>query len=172
MKKVAKLVSFTLTTRVIVDEDASDDQIIKACYPKIIDKIDNRELGDNLESIEYDEECPFGTFETDSPTIDRVILNVGERLYLVIGKGIPVQIIKFDDFSDWDSVQNLDGTPVFDIQIDNDPDCDEPYQFQYVNLIWREDEDNWEVGMDYQGVKVEVTTTPIAQIVVDLLTNK
>lgn len=52
-------------TRVIVDENATDDQIIAAAYPKIQDKIDNRELGDNLESIEDDEECPFGTFDDD-----------------------------------------------------------------------------------------------------------
>jgi len=65
MSKVAKLVCFSLMTRVIVDEDATDDDIIKACYPRIQAKIDNRELGDNLEEIDDDEECPAGTFDDD-----------------------------------------------------------------------------------------------------------
>ncbi len=63
--KVAKLVMFSLMTRVLVDENATDDEIIAASYAGIQDKIDNRELGDNLESIEDDEECPCGTFDSD-----------------------------------------------------------------------------------------------------------
>jgi hypothetical protein len=65
MAKVAKLVCFSLMTRVIVDENATEDEIIAACYPKIQDKIDNRELGDNLESIEEDEEVPYGVAPFD-----------------------------------------------------------------------------------------------------------
>jgi len=59
MKK-ALLVEFSLLVRVIVDENATDDQIIEASYSKIQDKINNRELGDNLASIEDDEEIPYG----------------------------------------------------------------------------------------------------------------
>lgn len=59
MKK-AILVEFSLMVRLIVDENATDDQIIEASYPKIQDKINNRELGDNLVSVENDEEVPFG----------------------------------------------------------------------------------------------------------------
>ncbi|GIV43874.1 MAG: hypothetical protein KatS3mg035_0997 [Bacteroidia bacterium] len=65
MAKVAKLVCFSLMTRVIVDENATEDEIIEACYPKIQDKIDNRELGDNLESIKEDIEIPLGTLFGD-----------------------------------------------------------------------------------------------------------
>lgn len=65
MTKVAKLVAFSLLTRVIVDKDATDEEIIAAAYPKIQDKIDNRELGDNLESIDDDEEVPFGEAPDD-----------------------------------------------------------------------------------------------------------
>lgn len=65
--KVAKLVYFSLMTRVIVDEDATDEEIIKACYPNIQAKLNNHELGENLEDIEDDEEAPFGTFAFDGP---------------------------------------------------------------------------------------------------------
>lgn len=65
MAKVAKLVCFSLMTRVIVDENATEDEIIAACYPKIQDKIDNRELEDNIESIEDDEEVPCGDVFSD-----------------------------------------------------------------------------------------------------------
>ena len=65
MAKVAKLVEFSLLVRVIVDENATDDEIIKKAYPKVQDKIDSRELGDNMVSCKDDEECPFGTFDED-----------------------------------------------------------------------------------------------------------
>ena len=65
MAKVAKLVEFSLMVRVVVEADATDDEIIEASYSKVQDKIDNRELGDNLASLEDDFECPFGTFDSD-----------------------------------------------------------------------------------------------------------
>ncbi len=64
MKK-ALLVEFSLLVRVVVDEDATEDQIIEASYSKIQDKINNRELGDNLVSIEEDEEVPYGEAPSD-----------------------------------------------------------------------------------------------------------
>jgi hypothetical protein len=63
--KVAKLVMVSLMTRVIVDENATDDEIIAASYQGFQDKLDNRELGDNLEEIRDDDECPCGTFKSD-----------------------------------------------------------------------------------------------------------
>jgi hypothetical protein len=65
MAKVAKLVMVSLMTRVIVDENATEDQIIAASYKGFQAKIDNRELGDNLESIEDDEELPYGEAPED-----------------------------------------------------------------------------------------------------------
>lgn len=65
-KKVAKLVYFSLITRVVVDEDASDEEIINSCYPNIQAKIDNNELGENIEDIRNDTECPSGSFEFDN----------------------------------------------------------------------------------------------------------
>jgi hypothetical protein len=169
MSKVAKLVYYSFVTRVVVEDDATQEDIIRESKRKILEKVNN-ELSENLEEIIDDEECPIGTFETDLPSIDRVILNVEEKTYIVIGKGLPVQVRKFDNFSDWDSVEDLNGEPVFDVQIDSDEDMGKTiYQFQYVNLIWREDEDNWRIGLDYQGVEPEVVTEPITEILVKML---
>tara|TARA_B100000963_G_C22564894_1_gene643171 strand:- start:425 stop:976 length:552 start_codon:yes stop_codon:yes gene_type:complete len=177
MSKIAKLVYYSFATRVVVDESSTEDDIIRESKRKILEKAQT-ELGENLEEIIDDEECPVGTFETDLPSIDRVILNTSEKQYVLIGKGIPTQVIKFDNYTDWDSVENLDGVPVFDVQIDNDNqtidgklvgNAKHPYTFQYVNLIWREDQDNWEVGLDYEGVDVEVVTEPIVDILTKML---
>jgi len=69
MAKIAKLVAVSLMTRVIVDENLSEDELLeeamKQARPQFIDKIANDGLGDHLESIEEDTECPFGTFDSD-----------------------------------------------------------------------------------------------------------
>jgi hypothetical protein len=65
MAKVAKLVEVSFTTRVIVEEDATEYQIIQASKKGFQVKLDNDEIEDNLVLIEDDEECPFGTFDTD-----------------------------------------------------------------------------------------------------------
>lgn len=62
--KVAKLVTVSLMTRVIVDEDATDEQILDAAKPRFQAKLDNNELMDNLEEIYDDDECPYDP-ETD-----------------------------------------------------------------------------------------------------------
>lgn len=62
--KVAKLVYVSLMTRVVVDENATDEEILEKCKVHFIDKIEN-EIFDHLESIEDDEECPYGTIKSD-----------------------------------------------------------------------------------------------------------
>lgn len=57
--KVAKLVLFSLMTRVIVDDNSSDEEIVEKAKAGIQEKIDN-ELIENLESIEDDKEVPYG----------------------------------------------------------------------------------------------------------------
>lgn len=64
MKKVAKIVCISLMTRVIVDEDATDEQIAELAKGKFIEKIEG-ELLENLEDVYDDEECPIGNFEQD-----------------------------------------------------------------------------------------------------------
>ena len=63
-KKVAKLVLVSLMTRVIVDKDATDEEILDKAKPKFAEKVQTV-LGENLENISDDEECPFGTFDED-----------------------------------------------------------------------------------------------------------
>lgn len=56
--KVAKLVTISLTTRVVVDEDASEEEIIELSRKNFFDKI-NLELSENIEEIYDDEEMPY-----------------------------------------------------------------------------------------------------------------
>ena len=65
MARVAKIVIFTLMTRVIVEDTDSEEKLIELAKENILVKIHNDELGENLETHFDDEECPFGTFETD-----------------------------------------------------------------------------------------------------------
>ena len=58
MSKVAKLVSCSLMTRVIVEDNATEDEIISASIDKFINVI-HTSLGDNIEEIIDDEECPY-----------------------------------------------------------------------------------------------------------------
>lgn len=58
MGKVAKLVTITMTTRVIVDENASESDIIELASIRMSEKIQH-EFNENLESIVDDTECPY-----------------------------------------------------------------------------------------------------------------
>lgn len=64
MVKVAKLVAVSLMTRVVVDESSTDKEILDAARPQFMEKITS-ELGENLESIEDDTECPYGALFSD-----------------------------------------------------------------------------------------------------------
>jgi hypothetical protein len=56
---VAKLVTVTLVTRVIVDVNETDEDTIAEAKQGFQHKVDNDELLDNLISIEIDTECPY-----------------------------------------------------------------------------------------------------------------
>ena len=56
--KVAKLVSCSLMTRVLVDENATVEEIIRNSKHRFVNIINN-ELGSNIEDIKDDEECPY-----------------------------------------------------------------------------------------------------------------
>lgn len=62
--KVAKLVTISLITRVIVEEGAPNTTIAYKAQSQFIDKI-REDLMDNIESIEDDLEVPFGTLTED-----------------------------------------------------------------------------------------------------------
>lgn len=63
MKKVAKLVTVSFITRVVVDEDATNEEILETAKPNYIEKLNNNELLDNLDRIEDDTECPYNADE-------------------------------------------------------------------------------------------------------------
>ena len=66
MSKVAKLVSVSLITRVIVDENATEEQILNEAKDSFLDKI-YRELGEHVEDIADDTECPYDKeFDTNA----------------------------------------------------------------------------------------------------------
>lgn len=56
--KVAKLVWVSIRTRVIVDDNASDEQIMELAMPRLFDSLMTNGF-ENIESIEDDLECPF-----------------------------------------------------------------------------------------------------------------
>lgn len=64
MAKVAKLVTISLVTRVVVEHDAPESHILDIARYKFMDQIRN-ELDENVESIQPDNECPFGTQTKD-----------------------------------------------------------------------------------------------------------
>lgn len=66
MGKVAKLVCVSLMTRVIVDENASEADILELAGVKLAEKIQN-ELTEHLESIEDDIECPYDPLYDEYP---------------------------------------------------------------------------------------------------------
>lgn len=57
----AKLVAVSLLVRVVVKDDASDEEIWKEAVPKLKTKIDDSGL-DNMEYIEDDDECPYDPY--------------------------------------------------------------------------------------------------------------
>lgn len=67
--KVAKLVYVSLLTRVLVEETATDEQIILEAKKGLQAQLDN-DLSDNVEKIENDTECPFGTLVSDTDPIE------------------------------------------------------------------------------------------------------
>jgi len=58
MAKVTKLVWVSIGTRVIVDDNASDEQIMELAMPRLIDNLMTNGF-ENIESIEDDLECPY-----------------------------------------------------------------------------------------------------------------
>lgn len=98
MGKVAKLVTVTLTTRVVVDTNATDEQIAEAAAPNLIAKIRNDEVLDNMDEPVEDTTMPFGSLKTDvyyQPDLD----DVGDV------KGHPGDTIH--SFEVWGSKENL-----------------------------------------------------------------
>lgn len=56
--KVAKLITVSLVTRVIVDSESSEVDIANAAKDALKEQIEN-DIHDNVESIVDDTECPY-----------------------------------------------------------------------------------------------------------------
>lgn len=69
-KKVAKLVLWSPMTRVVVDEDATYDEIVEAARDKFKGKLD-WEYEANIEEVLDDEECPY---DPEEEGVDRVFI--------------------------------------------------------------------------------------------------
>lgn len=63
--KRAKLVTLDIMVRVIVEHDATEDEILEAARLKARDTIMHDSLADHLLDIRDDTEVPFGTIPQD-----------------------------------------------------------------------------------------------------------
>ena len=122
--------------------------------------------------------------------VDMVVFNLEEMLYLVLGEGIPTQLISTTEMDEWSSVVDDTGEPVWDIQIWEDLDrnpttgvWDVPmWGCQYVNLVKLEETytktisndkgEETEVSMNYHmgdewhnPTEFIMTETPIAVVI-------
>jgi hypothetical protein len=69
MGKVAKLVTITLTTRVVVDENAIENDIMTLALPRLKDKLINEPF-EHLEEIIDDVEVPYDHLYDEYPFFD------------------------------------------------------------------------------------------------------
>lgn len=62
----AYIVNFSISTRILSDKegDALTDELSKKGREQILTEPENYIYGDNM-AFEHDDECPFGTFNTD-----------------------------------------------------------------------------------------------------------
>ena len=58
--RVAKLVYVSIGTRIIVDDTDDEETIMKKARPQLVKALQEDGLLDHVESIEDDEERPFG----------------------------------------------------------------------------------------------------------------
>lgn len=82
MTKVAKLVTLAITTRVVADQSEGEDFILERALDNFKSNTDEYLIPDNLEEIQDDVECPYGTYSGeklplraclfDSEAIDRL----------------------------------------------------------------------------------------------------
>jgi hypothetical protein len=69
MGKVAKLVRVMVTTRVIVDDNASEDEIMESALPRLLDNLQTNAF-ENIEDIVDDTEVPY------DPDMDEVLTDL------------------------------------------------------------------------------------------------
>jgi len=117
---VAQLIDFSLRTRVVVNANATDEEIVKVARPKIFDKV-RIELGENLDEVSPDLECPYGTFDDDT---DKSILASSIKNY--------------------DSINSLDLRSF--IESERDTKSKEKVEFIYCGKL-EEGQDSWAIDV-------------------------
>lgn len=68
-KLVAKLVTSVVVTRVLVPEDATDEQVQALAKPRLLNNLEN-DYEDTIGSIQLDTECPFVQYSDEDELID------------------------------------------------------------------------------------------------------
>ena len=88
MKKVAYLVDVSFRTRVVVEvpnnfnpygeelPQEAYDSLLAQTNEHLIDKINNDEVNDNLEEYYPDDECPYGTLDSDKEEPNTKLIGV------------------------------------------------------------------------------------------------
>lgn len=87
--KVAKLVLVEFMVRVIVDENYTDEQLTEKIKVKVLEKVNNDELFENLTEVKDDEEVPY---------------QIGEEFGVAIGDDFSMPDANSDDawqYGDW-----------------------------------------------------------------------
>lgn len=127
-------------------------------------------------------------------TIDRVFINIEEKLAVVVGTGIPTQIINNFEFEGWDTIVDMSDKPIFDMNAWNDEmpkttpnDPQEThYGVQYCGLIelpkpivtefpeiGRTHVQTHEMDNDYRNPnEVIITQQPITMLVAELIAKQ
>lgn len=65
----------------------------------------------------------------------KVTLDCRNKTLLVEGDYFPSQVIHFDNYSDWNTILDYEGKPLYDIQVDDDGDDPKyPFECQFAYL--------------------------------------
>jgi hypothetical protein len=127
MGKIAKLVSVTLKTRVIVEDNLSEEQIFELAKPRLSNNLSTNGF-ENLEEIVDDIECPYDKdfdniypFPTMYVSVDSIVYDTdGENVDLPSEMTIELPIDESVDISDFisDYISNKTGFLVESFVVD------------------------------------------------------
>lgn len=139
-KKVAKLVKVSLITRVIVNDNTPESEILEKAKSNLITKI-NYELSENLEEIIEDTECPYDS-KYDFVSGEEFILEKSEEIYELLRE-------------EYVSSDVTSGEMIFSIKISmeyNESDVREGIQ-KFLDWDGSEETFNLKMGKKYWKVK-------------------
>ena len=118
MAKIAKLVMVSLMTRVIVEDTASEEDILNEARGRFHNIVEN-DLSENLESIEDDTECPYEDGEEYKDKYGRV-LKIDDDVDAPFGSGNDAWRYAFqgtiEEFRDGYAVVRCDGGECFSVE--------------------------------------------------------